>query len=126
MPTTTALDTQVMQDPTTGKNGGLDFENEQSNEEDFFDPLEYPVQKRSLSNGDSFFPKQDEEALEGVPEKLAATASDPDSSGPQSSSAKSNPANIPSDETKSNTEESKSSEAIAKKRSSDGGENNQM
>ena len=46
-----------MQDTTTGKNGGLDFENEQSNEEDFFDPLEYPVQKRSLSNGDSFFPK---------------------------------------------------------------------
>ena len=57
MPTTTPLDTQVMQDTTTGKNGGLDFENEQSNEEDFFDPLEYPVQKRSLSNGDSFFPK---------------------------------------------------------------------
>ena len=44
--------------------GGLDFEKKeedmasQEDEDDFFDRLEYPVKKRSLSNGDSFFPTQ--------------------------------------------------------------------
>ena len=60
----------------------LDFDPEvqvaRNSEEDFFDPLEYPVKKRSLSNGDSFFPKQNDNA---APTKLAVTASDPDSSG---------------------------------------------
>ena len=62
---------------------GFDFA--QQNEEDFFNPLDIPVQKRSLSNGDSFFPKSQaagEEALQAENfTKFAATASDPDSSG---------------------------------------------
>lgn len=56
-----------------------------SNEEDCFDPLQYPVKKRSLSNGDSFFPKQSNRELQdgiaAYAEKLAVTASDPGSSG---------------------------------------------
>lgn len=64
----------------------LDFDPEvqvaRNSEEDFFDPLEYPVKKRSLSNGDSFFPKQnDNNVTAAAPVKLAVTASDPDSSG---------------------------------------------
>ena len=85
----------------------LDFENKDG--EDFFTPLEYPVQKRSLSNGDEFFNKQSE-----VETKLAMTASDPDSSGQQSSlSNDQKRLSKPSDETKSNTDESKSQEALS-------------
>lgn len=72
--------------------GGLDFAKQ--SEDDFFDPLEIPVQKRSLSNGDSFFQKekqaQEDEAVSSDAAyrgKLAATASDPNSSGQQSSNS---------------------------------------
>ena len=71
---------------SAGENNGgtLDFDQaaQAKAEDDFFAELEYPIKKRSLSNGDSFLPKQNEEALEKeAVEKLAVTASDPDSSG---------------------------------------------
>ena len=74
------LSKQNSAEPTV--TNGFDFEKEDVADEDLFNPLEYPVKKRSLSNGDSFFAKKDDEDFkEALPDKLAVTASDPDSSG---------------------------------------------
>lgn len=124
---------QISADPSTLTSpAGLDFdpnEQQEDNDEDFFDPLEYPVKKRSLSNGDSFFPQQHDTVLDQeigqATEKLAVTVSDPNSSEMQSSLSQegantfairqTDATNRPSDETKSNTDESKSQENVAKK-----------
>ncbi len=55
----------------SGNDKVLDFDKKEEDrtsqdEEDFFDPLEYPVKKRSLSNGDSFFPTQVAEQVAAV------------------------------------------------------------
>lgn len=124
---------QMSADPSTLTSpASFDFqpiEQLEANDEDFFDPLEYPVKKRSLSNGDSFFPQQHDTVLDQeigqATEKLAMTMSDPNSSEKQSSISQegantftirqTDATNRPSDETKSNTDESKSQENVAKK-----------
>ena len=94
------------------------------------------MQKRSLSNGDSFFPKSqaaDEEALQAENfTKFAATASDPDSSGLQSSNSHEARAALkdtnqgPSEEAKSNTDDSKSQDAAPKNLSGNKSKNAQQ
>ena len=85
----------------------LDFDENKECSEDGFTPLQYPVQKRSLSNGDEFLTKKESDKAEE--EKLAVTASDPDSSGQQSTNSNEpKRPSRPSDDTKSNTDESKS------------------